>query len=102
MNEVRFDDHRRLPACSGWDMDGGAASGALPHCVFGVDPMVSSSFPPLAISACENQGLFHGLPFIVADWIKMFLSELFFAVISNVLPLPMCIVTCRKIGLPRM
>jgi hypothetical protein len=58
-------NHSRILAYSGWDMEGGAASGALPHCLFGSGLIFNSSFPPFAMSACEN----HGLPFSFADWI---------------------------------
>ena len=40
--------------------------------------------PPFAMSEWLNHGLFHGLPFSVADWIYMFFSELLRATISNV------------------
>ena len=49
------------------DIDGGAASCALPHRSFGVGPIVSTSFAPFSISEWLNHGLFHGLPFSVAD-----------------------------------
>ena len=52
------------PACV---IDGGAASGALPHSRFGRGPICSTSRPPFAISGWLNHGLFQGFPFKVAD-----------------------------------
>jgi hypothetical protein len=49
------------------DMDGGAASGLLPHSLFGTGPIFSTSFPPLAISPWLNQVFIHGFPFSIAD-----------------------------------
>jgi len=52
----------------GFDMDGGAASAALPHARFGAGPIRNTSFPPPAISAWLNHGRLSGLPLSVADW----------------------------------
>jgi hypothetical protein len=51
-----------------FDMDGGAASGALPQFGLGFGPISKTNFPPFAMSAWLNHGLFHGRPFSVADW----------------------------------
>jgi hypothetical protein len=65
------------------DMDGGAASGALPHAVFGRGPISKVSVPPFTISLCSNHGLFNGLPFNVADWMYLLAAETFLAVIVS-------------------
>ena len=49
------------------DIDGGIASGELPHCLFGLGPMFSTSVPPLTKSECSNHGLLSGSPFKDAD-----------------------------------
>ena len=49
-------------------IEGGASGGSAPQDLFGAGPIVSSRVPPLAISAWLNQGLVHGLPLSVADW----------------------------------
>ena len=81
-------------------MDGAAASGALPHAVFGRGPSSKTSVPPLARSLCSNHGLFSGLPFMVADWMYLFTAETFFAVMVNTLPPPTASFTSSKMGLP--
>jgi hypothetical protein len=48
------------------DRDGPTASGVLPHAVFGRGP-ISRTSVPFTMSLCSNHGLFHGLPFSVAD-----------------------------------
>ena len=48
-------------------IDGGAASGALPQFLLGVGPILSTNVAPFAMSFWLNHGLFHGLPFNVAD-----------------------------------
>jgi hypothetical protein len=83
-------------------MEGGAASTALPHCLFGNGPIVSDSVQPSTISAWLNHGLFHALPLSVADWIYIFFAELLRATIVKSCPLPRWIVALSKIGLPRM
>ena len=59
-------------------MDGGAASGALPHAEFGRGPISRTIVPPFTMSLCSNHGLFNGLPFSVADWMYLFAAETFF------------------------
>jgi len=48
-------------------IDGGSASGALPHEGFGRGPILRTSVPPFTMSECSNHGLLSGLPLIVAD-----------------------------------
>ncbi len=57
----------RMAISSQRDIDGGGASGALPHAVFGRGPIWRTSVPPFTMSECSNHGLLSGLPFIVAD-----------------------------------
>jgi hypothetical protein len=63
----KYPPHYMDGANASCDMDGGAASGALPHTVFGRGPISRASVPPFTISLCSNHGLFNGLPFRVAD-----------------------------------
>ena len=81
-------------------MEGGAASGALPHDGFGRGPISSTRVPPFAISACSNHGRFQGLPLSTADWMYLFRAETFFAVMVNTFPLSSAIRDSSKIGLP--
>src|SRR5690606_39981581 len=87
---------------AGSDIEGGAASGALPHAVFGFGPISSTSRAPFSISSWLNQGLFQGRPFSVADWMYLFSGELFSATISKTSPLPMSSETVSNTGLPMM
>ena len=66
--------------CSPWrravfDIDGGASSGVLPHCSFGLSPISRTSVPPPAISACVNHGLFRALPLSCADCMYLFCAD---------------------------
>lgn len=85
---------------SGADMEGGASEGALPHCMLGRGPMMSTSDPPWAISEWLNQGRLRSLPLRVADWMYLFFAETWTAVIVNARPLPRVIVVFAKMGLP--
>ena len=44
-------------------IDGGASSGALPQCVFGLSTISRVRTPPFAISDCRNHARLRGLPF---------------------------------------
>src|SRR3546814_16442402 len=50
-------------------IDGGAASGADPHFLFGCGPIVKTKVAPCLMWSWLNHGLFHGLPLTVADWL---------------------------------
>src|SRR3546814_12110769 len=93
---------RRLSAgwCQRAVIDGGAASGADPHFLFGCGPIVKTKVAPCLMSSWLNHGLFHGLPLSVADWMYALAGELFFATIRSFLPLPMSRLTSSQTGLP--
>src|SRR3546814_2484549 len=76
---------RRLSAgwCQRAVIDGGAASGADPHFLFGCGPIVKTKVAPCLMSSWLNHGLFHGLPLSVADWMYALAGELFFATIRS-------------------
>src|ERR1035437_3112066 len=82
------------------DIEGGAASGALPHAVLGRGPISSTSDPPAAISLWANHGLFQGLPLNCADWMYLLTAETFLAVMVNTLPPASVIRLSSKRGLP--
>src|SRR3546814_17719944 len=91
---------------SGWCqravIDGGAASGADPHFLFGCGPIVKTKVAPCLMSSWLNHGLFHGLPLSVAAWMYALAGELFFATNRSFLPLPRSRLTSSTTGLPLM
>src|ERR1017187_1069397 len=82
------------------DIEGGAASGALPQAGLGRGPMTRTSAPPPARSKCANHALSHGFPFSVADWMYLFCAETFLAVIVKTLPLSSVMRVSSNSGLP--
>ena len=82
------------------DIEGGDASGALPHAVFGRGPILRTSVPPFTMSECSNHGLLSGLPFIVADRIYLLAAETSRAVIVKIFPPARVSLVSSKIGLP--
>src|SRR5208337_2737343 len=84
----------------GADIEGAAASRALPQPLFGREPIWKTSLPPLTTSELLIQGLLSGFPFKVADWIYLFAADTFFASMIKVFPRPTLIVVFSKIGLP--
>ena len=83
-------------------MEGGTASSALPHFLFGWLPIIKVSLTPFLMSLWLNQGLFHSCPFKVADWMYLFSSEALMASISKIFPLLNVILVLVNKGLPML